>query len=1045
MSQSTNPTGIIAWFTRNSVAANLLMFFILVGGFISYQTIDKKMFPDFNPNMIQIRVAHLGAAPEEVELGVILKIEEAIEDIEGIKEIKSTASEGFGVVSLELKSGESLSEILDEVQMQVDAITTFPEQIEKPIVSKVEFKGQVLWLSVSGDMERKTRQEMAQTIRDEIMLLPSVNSAQVVGKLDYEISIEVSEDKLHQFNMTFDEITQAVRKSSIDMPGGKIKAVGGDILLRTQGQAYTGEEYGKLVLRTAADGTRILLADVANIIDGFVEDKGFSRFNGKDATSIMVQSTSDQNDLAIAAEVKNYVAEKQKTLPQGAILDTWGDASYYLSQRLDMMFSNLAMGAALVFIVLTLFLRIRVAFWVMLGIPISFMGAVMLMPLGGEWAVSINLLSLFAFIMVLGIVVDDAIVIGESIYSEIQTNGHTTNNVIQGTLNVAMPATFGVLTTIAAFAPLLAVDSSFSGFFRAIALVVTYCLIFSLIESKWILPAHLSHMKYRPITRETANWIELKQLNFKEGLDKFIHNVYAPLLQKALAARYNTMAIFVAILIISAGLIASSQVKTEVFPNVPGDFLQGRVALIDGSSVAQRNHIIDIVNKAAYTMVEKEKQRSGEDILKNLLVFTENDTSGTFMLELVKQDHRQLSAYEIEKLWRDEIGELPGVRDLRIFAGTNAGGGAALEFQLSGKHDQQLEDASNEIIAALGEYDGVYDIRSSFSRGSQEIKLSIKPEAEILGLTLTDLGQQVRQAFYGEQVQRIQRGRDELKVMVRYPETSRLSLADMEDMWIRVPNGSKVPFYQVADIAIGQGFSSIQRINQKRTITVSADIDSAKIESSKILTEMNVTTIPEILSRYPSVKYGMEGASKEQQEFIVQLMLAFVGALFLIYVLIAIPTKSYIQPLVIMSVIPFGIIGAIWGHYILGKSINMMSIFGLIALTGVVVNDSLIMVDFINRAKQLGIRTHEAVVKAGTQRFRAILLTSLTTFFGVFPLYFETSLQAQFIIPMAISLGFGILFATVITLFLIPSLYVIKEDLSALKNRCFGKRVVAAR
>ncbi len=478
---------------------------------------------------------------------------------------------------------------------------------------------------------------------------------------------------------------------------------------------------------------------------------------------------------------------------------------------------------------------------------------------------------------------------------------------------------------------------------------------------------------------------------------------------------------------------------------MPGDFLQGDVTLVDGSSVTQRNAVIEKMNQAALDMVAEEQARSGENILKNLMVYTESDITGKFVLELVKQDQRQLSSYEIEKLWRDKIGELAGVRDLRIFAGVNAGGGAALEFQLSGAHDQQLEDASNDIINALADYNGVYDIRSSFSRGSQEIKLAIKPEAEALGLTLSDLGKQVRQAFYGEQAQRIQRGRDELKVMVRYPEEDRVSINDLENMWIRLPNGNNIPFGQVANMSIGQGFSNINRINQKRTITVSADIDSAKVESRKILEEMNKDIIPKILERYPTVNYGMEGASKEQAEFISQLLFALMGALFLIYGLIAIPTKSYVQPLVIMSVIPFGIIGAIWGHYLLGRTINMMSIYGFIALTGVVVNDSLIMVDFVNRAKQQGIRIKDAVVQAGTQRFRAILLTSLTTFFGVFPLYFETSLQAQFIIPMAISLGFGILFATVITLFLIPSLYVIKEDLSALKNRCFGKRVVAAR
>ncbi|WP_206484996.1 efflux RND transporter permease subunit [Thalassotalea sp. G2M2-11] len=1026
--------GTIAWFARNSVAANLLMMFILVAGFISYQKINKKMFPDFNPNTIQVMVPHLGASPEEVEKSVVLKVEEALEDIEGFKRITSRAQEGIGIVTIELQSGYSLAEKLDEVQMQVDAITTFPAQTEKPIVTKQEFKSQVMWLSVSGDMSRRARQNLAQGIRDDIMLLPSVNSAEVVGKRDYEISIEITEDKLQRYDLTFDAITRAIRNSSLDMPGGTIKTYGGDILLRTQGQAYTGQEYANIVLKTAKDGTRILLADIANIQDGFVESEGFAEFDGQHTTSIMVQSTGDQNDLAIAAEVKAYVAKKNKELPKGAKLAVWGDTSFYLSERLDMMISNLLLGAALVFLVLTLFLRIRIAFWVMLGIPISFLGAIFMMPLLGEWSVSINLLSLFAFIMVLGIVVDDAIVIGESAYSEIQRYGHSHDNVIRGTMRVAMPATFGVLTTIAAFAPLLMIDATFAAFFRAIALVVSFCLIFSLIESKWILPAHLAHMKYRPLTDETANRLERLQMRFKEKLDHFIHHSYQPRLQKALKVRYNTLAIFTAGLILTMSLIVGGFVKVEVFPNVPSDFIQGNITMIDGTAPHERNKAIKRVVNAAHKIADEHKI-DGTSFIKHTMVFTQGNTQATFLLELVKSENRSLDAYEIEKLWRAEIGEIVGAKELRFFAGTNAGGGAAIEFQLTGKNDDELEAAAHDIQNKLSSYDGVFDIRNSFSRGSQEIKLSIRPEAEVLGLTLADLAKQVRQAFYGDEAQRIQRGREELKVMVRYPKEDRLSISDLEDMWIRTPSGELVPFYQVADIAIGQGFSSITRINQKRSITISADIDSEKVESRKVIGDMSQTSIPEILSHYPSVQYGVEGASKEQQDFIQQLAMAGVAALFLIYVLIAIPTKSYTQPLVIMSVIPFGIIGAIFGHWLLGKTINMMSIYGFIALTGVVVNDSLILVDFINKAKDSGMKMIDVVSQAGTQRFRAILLTSLTTFFGIFPLYFEQSLQAQFIIPMAISLGFGIVFATVITLFLIPSLYLIKEDIRWVFNK----------
>ncbi len=1023
--------GLIAWFARNSVAANLLMVCILAIGFFSYQHINKKMFPDFNPNAIMVTVVNPGAAPEDIEQSVILKIEEAIEDITGIKRITSTARESVGSVRIELESGYSLSEKLDEVKMQVDAITTLPLQAERPMVTKQEFKSQVLWLSVSGDMDTRTRQELAQTVRDEVVSLPSVNIAQVVGTRAYEISVELSEQKLQQYNLTFDQVAQAIRRSSIDLPSGNIRTEGGDILIRAQGQAYTGQEYSRLVLRTNPDGTRLVLSDVATVRDGFVEQQDFSRFDNKDTTSIMVQSTGDQNDLEIAEEVKRYVEQKNKTLPPGAHIDVWGDSSYYLAERLNMMFSNLAMGALLVFVILTLFLRIRIAFWVMLGIPISFLGAFIVMPLLGEWSVSINLISVFAFIMVLGIVVDDAIVIGESVYTEIQQNGHSTDNVIKGTLKVAMPATFGVLTTIAAFAPLLFIDATFAAFFRAIAIVVSLCLLFSLIESKWILPAHLTHMKYVPLTQDNANALERVQMRFKAWLTRFIEYRYQPLLQKALQYRYNTLAIFIAMMILAVALIKGSFVKVEVFPNVPSDFIQSNIVMVEGSSAQARNKVIDKVYQAAIDIAEENKY-NGESFLKHVMVFTNGNTNATFILELVKPEHRELTSYDIEKLWRDKIGEIPGTKELRFFASTNVGGGAAIEFQLNGRNGDDLEAAALAIQQKLAEYDGVYDIRNSFSRGNQEIKLHIKPEAEVLGLTLSDLAKQVRQAFYGEEAQRIQRGRDELKVMVRYPEADRVSVTDLEDMWIRTPSGQQVPFYQVADISLGYGYSSITRVNQKRSITISADIDPTKVESRKVITEMNQQHIPAILAQYPSVKYGMEGASKEQADFLMQLGYAALGALFLIYGLIAIPTRSYAQPLMIMSVIPFGIIGAIVGHWVMGKTINMMSMYGFIALTGVVVNDSLIMVDFINNARKEGMRFIDAITQAGTQRFRAILLTSLTTFFGIFPLYFEQSLQAQFIIPMAISLGFGIVFSTVITLFLIPALYAIKEDLRSL-------------
>ncbi len=1030
-------TGLLAWFARNSIAANLMMFLFIAGGIASYLTINKKIFPDFESNRIEVSVVHQGAAPAEVEESVVIKIEEAIEDIEGIKRMDSFAREGIGRVSIEVATGYDLNEVLDEIKQNVDSISTFPIQTEKPYIAKQKFQRQVLWLSLYGDMDRASRQTLAKEIRDELMSLSNIHAVQILGNRDYEITIEISENSLREYSLTMSEVANAIRASSIDLPAGSIKSEGGDILVKTKGQAYTGFEFSQIILRTNADGSLLRINDVANVLDGFVERENFSRFNGKPASSIRVDSTGDQNDMEIAASVREYLEKKQANLPPGANLTTWGDTSYYLEARLDMMFNNMLMGAFLVFLILAMFLRIRLAFWVMVGIPISFLGTFMLMPYLGEYSVTVNLLSLFAFILVLGIVVDDAIVIGESVYTHIKKHGHSTENVIIGANKVALPATFGVLTTIAAFAPILLVADGPVSFFRSISVVVSLALVFSLIESKWILPAHLAHMKFTPYDENKTNAFEKFQHVIREGLERFIINVYKPLLRKAINARYNTLAFFGLAFLLTLGLMSGGLVKMEIFPNVPSDFIQVRLAMSDGSSINARNEAIAKIEKAAIDMDKLQKSRDidGRGFIKHTLAFDRGDTAGGMVIELIKSEERSIGAFEIEKLWRKAVGDIAGAKDVQFFASTNAGGGAKLQFKLTGSDYQQLELAAVDLENKLAEFDGVFDIRNSFSAGNQEVSLKLKPAARHLGLTQTDLGRQVRQAFYGEEAQKIQRGRDEVKVMVRYPRSERRSMADLENMRIRTSDGSEVPFSEVAEVQLGTSFATITRVNRKRAITVSADLDPDKVQSQEVIKDINEQFIPELLQTYRGVSYGLEGSSKDSQDLVRSFISAGLLSLFLIYALIAIPMKSYLQPFIIMSVIPFGIIGAVFGHFIFGKSINMMSMFGIIALGGVVVNDSLIMVDFVNRARREGVRLIDALLGAGTQRFRAILLTSLTTFFGLLPIYFETSLQAQFVIPMAISLGVGIMFATVITLFLIPALYMVLEDLKGLFSR----------
>jgi multidrug efflux pump subunit AcrB len=1043
----SSESGLIAWFASNHVAANLLMVLILAFGVISSFTIRKQTTPDFELNWVQIRVPYLGAAPQEVEEGVVVKIEEAIQDIPGIAEINSRAFEGLGSVTVEVASGEDINEILTEVKTRIDAISTFPGLTEKPVIYKQEVPVHVVFLTITGDLNEFARKTIGQDIRDELMLIPSVSQVQILGDRDYEISIEVSEQVLRQYGLTMSEISQAIRNSSIDMPGGSIRSEGGDILLRTEGQVYTGQEFAQLVLRTFPDGTRLTLGDIANIEDGFVETNGYARYMGQPSASMRVMAIGQKNELKTAAEVREYVEQKSGSLPDGVNIEVWVDRSFYLQDRLDMMIKNMAQGAVLVCLILALFLRLKVAAWVIVGIPITFFGALWLMPLG-PWPVSMNTISLFGFILVLGIVVDDAIIIGESIYTKIRADGHTLDNVVRGAQRVAVPATFGVLTTIAAFAPMLFVGGIVGPFFEAMSVVVILCLMFSLVESKLILPAHLVHANIKPVDEEDLfnpqreigvferipRFFQKIQRRTQHGLHRLIHNTYKPMLEKSINNRGLTFSIFAAILILTFGLMNSGLVRVVLFPEVPSDFIQVRMEMQNGTAPAARDRALEQIEAAVFEINEEyiAANPDSEDPVDHMIVFTDGDTGGFIFAELYRGDDRPMDSDEIINLWRDKVGEIPGMKDLTYSGGDHVGGGAPLSFNLSGNNYEMLEKAASELEEKLGEYNGVFDIINSATAGGQEIRLDIKPEAEALGLNVSSLGRQVRQAFYGEEAQRIQRGQDELKVMVRYPLDERKSIADLENMRIRTPSGEEVPFNSVAEVSFGESYSRITRQNRKRVVTVSADIDPEIVEPGEVIEELSDEYIPELLSRNPGVGYSLEGASLEEIEFIRNITVASFAAMFLIYGLIAIPLHSYTQPMIIMSVIPFGLVGAVIGHIVLGKAISMFSLFGLIALAGVVVNDSLILIDFINKARQEGMSAKEAVIRSGTERFRPIILTSLTTAAGLMPIILETSLQAQFVIPMAISLSFGILFATVITLFLIPSLYLLQEDAGSL-------------
>lgn len=1055
--------GIIGWFVRNHVAANLMMFAIIGLGLYSGLNLRQQTTPDFDLNYVSVRVPYLGAAPEEVEEGVVIKIEEAIQDTKGIKKIKSTSSEGIGSVRAEVEIGADINEVLNEIKAKVDAISTFPELTEKPVVYKVEIPTGILFVSIYGDLDEYQRKNIAEEMKDELLNFPEIKSINLLGDRNFEISIEVTENTLREYDLTMSEISAAIRASSIDLPGGRIRTDGGDILLRTKGQVYTGEEFGALVLRTYPDGSRLLLSDIANIDDGFVESRSWGRFNGQSTLDMEILAAQAENEIETADRVKEYISEKSSSLPEGINLEVWGDRSIYLQDRLDMMSKNMLQGAILVFIVLSLFLRLKVAIWAVIGIPIAFFGALWLMPVG-PFPVTINMISLFGFIMVLGIVVDDAIIIGESIYTKIRADGHSIENVIKGAQKVALPATFGVLTTIAAFAPMLFVTGFAGPFFKAMSVVVILCLFFSIIESKLILPAHLAYAKIDEINEEeifspysNIPWYKRPSRLFQRAnrfvqnnLHSIIENKYAPLIEKAVRNRGLTIATFLSALIIIIGILNSGITKFVLFPEVPGDYVVVELTMIDGSSAESRDDVINRIEQAALDINDEWLEKYPNDLppINKMGAYTggmtelgtpvAGDNIGLLVAEL-PFENRKVSVLELENMWRDKVEDMPGVKKLTFDSGRNIGGGSSISFNILGEDIKQLEEASKQLERKLTEYEGVFDIRSSLNVGGEEIKLDIKPQAESLGLSMASVGRQVRQAFYGEEAQRIQRGKNEIKVMVRYPEEDRTSIGNLESMRIRNNNGDEIPFSSVATASFGKAYSSIIRENGIRVVTVSADADSSTVEPRRVISDITENYIPELRDKFPQLKFDLEGSSSETVKLVQELTNASIAALFLIYILIAIPLKSYLQPIIIMSVIPFGLIGAVIGHIVLNEAISMFSLFGLVALAGVVVNDSIIMVDFINKARQEGMDIIQAVVNSGTQRFRAIILTSLTTAIGLMPIMTETSTQAQFVIPMAISIAFGIVFATVITLFLVPCLYVLQDDFILKLKSLLGK------
>jgi multidrug efflux pump subunit AcrB len=1039
----------IGWFARNPVAANLLMIVIMAAGLVSATQVKLEVFPEFSLDIITVTVPYLGAAPEEVEEGVCVRVEEAIQGLDGIKRVTSTADEGMGTVVVELELGADRRKVLDDVKSRVDAIDTFPEETEKPIIQELTNRQDVINLAVWGDADEATLKRLGQRVRDELAAQPGISQVELTNARPYEISIEVSENVLRRHGLSFDFVARAVRRSSLDLPGGSVKTAGGEILLRTKGQAYRGREFEDLVLLTRADGTHLRLGDVATVVDGFADTDQGSRFNGKPAVLLQVFRTGDQGALEIGGRVKAYTEEARAWLPEGANLSYWGDSTQTLQDRLDLLARNGRNGFILVVAVLALFLRFRLAFWVSLGIPISFLGAVWLMP---TLDVTLNLITMFAFIVVLGIVVDDAIIVGENVYTHYQRHRDPLRAAIDGAREVSVPVVFAVLTTVAAFLPLLAIGGGIGKTMRVIPLVVIPALLFSLVESLWILPAHLSHVGRREKAARGGTWLRF-QGRVAGALDAFVQRTYRPSLELGLRWRYLTASAGIATLLLTMGLVGAGWVRFIFFPAVEADYMVAALTMPQGTPVEVTSTAIAELERSAEEVRREAEARSGQDLFRHAVTIIGRqpvsagvgnshfaaDLSaggahlGEVFVELVPGEERGASSAAMAQRWRERTAAIPDAVEMSISSSIFRPG-EDVNVQLTGPDIDELRAAARNLKARLAEYPGIHEIADSFREGKREVQLNIKPGAEVLGLTLVDLGRQVRQGFYGEEAQRIQRGRDDIRVMIRYPKDERRSLGDMEGMRIRTPDGHEVPFSQVATVEPGRGYASIKRVDRRRAVNVTANVDATIATPGEINADLDERILPEIQTAHPGVLYSHEGSKSEERDTIAGLQRGFALALLLIYALLAIPLRSYFQPLVIMSAIPFGLVGAVWGHLLMGMDMTILSMFGIVALAGVVVNDSLVLVDFINRRR----RRHPlevAIREAGVARFRPILLTSLTTFFGLLPLLLERSLQARFLIPMAVSLSFGVLFATFITLVLVPAGYLIAEDVTGAAGR----------
>jgi multidrug efflux pump subunit AcrB len=1031
--------GPIAWMAQNSVTANLLMLVLVFGGLVGSLRVKQEVFPEFDLDSVVVMVPYPGASPRETEQGITLAIEEAVRGVEGVKRVTSTSQEGVSTSTVSLLLDGDRDKALSEIKSAIDRIQSFPEDAEKPSVGLAFNRREVISLIISGDQPLRTLHDIAENARSELLGKPNITQVDIRGVPNLEISVEVRRDRLEAFGLTLDDIANAIRFSSLELPGGGIETSSGEVLVRLADRKVTDDEFADVLVRSTLSGAQLRLGDIATIRDGYADVDLESYFNGKRAVRVVAYRVGSETPTEVATAVKEYAQVLQAELPEEIEVATWNDDSKLLAGRIHLLVRNAIQGLALVLIVLAAFLNIRLAFWVALGIPISFLGAFLLMP---GLDLTVNMISLFGFIVTLGMVVDDAIVVGENAFDKMRQGIPNRQAAIEGAREMAVPVTFAILTTIVAFSPMFFVPGVSGKLFRILPLVVISVLIFSLVESFFILPAHLAHLGKATQSRGILGRLERFQEGISEGLSRFIEQRFRPALHVVLHWRYVAFSVAIALFALALGVVVSGALPFSFMPKMDSDTVIVSARLPYGARVERTQEVADILERSAFSTIE---DMGGAAIYEGMLTsigegpaargpVNRNGESGSHVLtltvQLVSGSDRDFSSQEFASNWSLNTPDLAGVEALSFSSSSGPSGGAAVDIQLMHRDTSVLALASAELTTALRSYSALTDIENGYAAGKPQIDLKLRPMGRTLGLSSHDVARQVRASFYGTEALREQRGRNEFKVMVRLQQQQRQSEHDIEQLQIRTPTGGWVPLAAVAKVNRSQAPTAIKREGGRRIVNVQGELAPGAKSSREVLDSVQSDILPDLMSRHPGLEARLAGQQREQNETFASLGQNYLFALFVIFGLLAVPFKSYTQPFIVMAAIPFGFIGAVAGHLIMGYELSLISMFGIIALSGVVVNDSLVLMDSTNRFRRSGMDAREAVVAGACRRFRPILLTSLTTFFGLAPMILETEMQARFLIPMAVSLGFGVLFATVLILLLVPVLYLLREDVA---------------